>query len=933
MNTLWILLALAADAAPHLVAQANPSAHVDGLWFSPDGTFLAAVHSDGSLRVWSVAGRGVVLDTTLDYAAGELVFDATNTKLTVAFEHPQSESAGEVIDLITGERSVTQSVEPGPVGESPPEIVYEGPNFRVAQMQVFEKGIVGGRGDAWVWCGSEKANRSSDLYGDWVVLRNGGCYAAAVDAEAKHFAIGDFSEVRLFDFNTGLELYMRNSPAMASPDELEWLDGGRLLRVGALGRRYLWDLDTLRMLDEYEMRAEPTWKYDTDRQVGFAGIVVGAHRYVRPDENHDALRLFLQADVANIEDPPELGRVKLKGGLVHSLVGDQSGERVAATITWEDDPPRGRDPGDSAVMLWGPKAKPRWIEGAEPGVVVWRGDGLYTGTSAGIVRQHDPGTGDVVKSWQAHTGPVRSLALLAGGDLLTGGADGRLIRWEGERQVQELAAMSSVAAVTLIAPHPNRPYVAAVLSDGRTGLWHLERDAHVYLWQRKRGWLISRDDGLFDGSRRGVDMLVSVDEMEVVGLEASAQVNNRPDRILADLGLSNSAFIAHLEGLHQRRVRKAGVGARSGSRPSATLTGSTAGREAEVHWRVSDRDGDLAAVLLSVDGVLVSEIPVTGADAEGTTAFTLPEGTHQLELSAVDAEGAESPRRALAMKGEPFASWSTSLVFYVGFGVSDYARSDISLKWAHQDALDIGQAIAHHADDDARVRTWTNSEVTPAALAEARTFLESASPDDVLVLFVAGHGLYDDDGTWYYLPHGGDPGNLAGTAIPFSAFEDVLTETAALQKLFLLDTCESGERDPEDGVAQLGSGDFRPRSLRGLGVVPKGGLKTPKFSATDRFIYNDLSRRSGAIVFSSSRGNEDSLELDSLGQGLFTHAILEGFGDQEADENGDTRIDKLELLQFVERRVEELSAGRQHPVIDRDNLQQPFYFPVYEPPQ
>ena len=80
---------------------------------------------------------------------------------------------------------------------------------------------------------------------------------------------------------------------------------------------------------------------------------------------------------------------------------------------------------------------------------------------------------------------------------------------------------------------------------------------------------------------------------------------------------------------------------------------------------------------------------------------------------------------------------------------------------------------------------------------ETKDFLKDAKVDDIFVLFIAGHGMYSqgDDATYYYLTHNADLSNLSSTAADFDLIEDLLQGIKPRKKLFLMDTCESGEID------------------------------------------------------------------------------------------------------------------------------------------
>ncbi|HYJ10523.1 MAG TPA: hypothetical protein VEX18_15985, partial [Polyangiaceae bacterium] len=94
------------------------------------------------------------------------------------------------------------------------------------------------------------------------------------------------------------------------------------------------------------------------------------------------------------------------------------------------------------------------------------------------------------------------------------------------------------------------------------------------------------------------------------------------------------------------------------------------------------------------------------------------------------------------------------------------------------------------------------------------------------------------------------------------------------------------------------------------------------------FIYNDLLRRSGAIVISSSRGTELSFEDESIQNGYFTEEILRALTSSVADRNRDNVVTPSELSKHVQAAVANATRGAQHPVVDHNNTVVELAFPV-----
>jgi len=87
-------------------------------------------------------------------------------------------------------------------------------------------------------------------------------------------------------------------------------------------------------------------------------------------------------------------------------------------------------------------------------------------------------------------------------------------------------------------------------------------------------------------------------------------------------------------------------------------------------------------------------------------------------------------------------------------------------------------------------------------------------------------------------------------------------------------------------------------------------------------------RRTGAIVLSSSRGNEVSFETEEAQNGLFTEEILRALTSNVADGNHDGLLDDKELRTYVARAVARQSGDQQHPVVDTDNMDQRIELPI-----
>lgn len=207
--------------------------------------------------------------------------------------------------------------------------------------------------------------------------------------------------------------------------------------------------------------------------------------------------------------------------------------------------------------------------------------------------------------------------------------------------------------------------------------------------------------------------------------------------------------------------------------------------------------------------------------ARVATTVELTHGPNRIEIACVNTAGAESYR---ASRHIHYEGHVRQRLFYLGFGVSAYRDPDLSLGYAHKDAYDIADALAGPGGsvfDSIHTNVLQNAEVTLQAITEAKTFLADATVEDTVVLCIAGHGLHDTDrdSTYYFLPHGVRTESLKETPIPFALFEELLDSIKPRKKLFLMDTCMSGDMDDRErveGMALASSRGIVARAIRGM---------------------------------------------------------------------------------------------------------------------
>lgn len=477
---------------------------------------------------------------------------------------------------------------------------------------------------------------------------------------------------------------------------------------------------------------------------------------------------------------------------------------------------------------------------------------------------------------------------------------------------------------------------------GSISLLKLGSTHEVMLYAFSDEWAALTNDnggGYYDSSPQAGRYLAMSFNDTSFAIDQFAVRFNRPDVILSRLGASPEA-VAWYRRLYDRRLKKLGLtDADLGfdfAVPVARITSSKKIEStAQLEMSFEDKEQDLVSYQVYANDVplLAAEgAPLSGRQATASISVALLNGTNKIEVSARNRLGRESFRSPVVFVHQ---GSDKGALHVVTVGVSKYRDPALSLRYAAKDARDFA-TLAQRFRAYSKVITHSlfDEQVTPEALRALRDKLVAASPHDSLVVLVAGHGVHDrdEDNTFYYLTHGANLASLSTTAARFADIEMLLQGVPQRRKLLLLDTCESGELDEAD----FGSG---PTLVAG-GLISRG-IKRPKGSAAvhkdpprryllerERFIYNDLLRRTGAVVMSSSRGGELSYERNDLQNGVFTHSLMRALATPALDVDRDGWLDTRELLRHVADDVAKKTQGMQNPTIDRDNLQQRVALPL-----
>ncbi|MEO9966464.1 MAG: caspase family protein [Reichenbachiella sp.] len=447
-------------------------------------------------------------------------------------------------------------------------------------------------------------------------------------------------------------------------------------------------------------------------------------------------------------------------------------------------------------------------------------------------------------------------------------------------------------------------------------------------------------DFYYTSSKAAAKAIAFKSNNQVLPFEQLELKYNRPDVVADRIGYAPQKLIDSYKAAYDRRLKRLGFEeselGNSFDLPEVTIDYSDIPLETDqktITLKVSAKDKNHPIKKLQV---YANDVPVFGSEGvsisvaqsiEKELSFELSTGLNEIKVTAINTKGQESIPQKFEIQYT--ASYDKPSLYLVAIGVSDYQQSEYNLAFAAKDAQDLTQTLSgSSAYKEVLSKLIVNTNATDANILALKSFLAQAKVDDVIAIFIAGHGVLDKDYNYFFATNNMDFNNPANGGLSYAQIESLIDGISCRNKILLMDTCHSGELDNDDVVtvnaSAKRSGAVAFRSTGNIVKLKENSFGLQNTLELSKSLFGDLKKGTGATVISAAGGTEFAAEGMNSSNGLFTASFIEGITTRRADHDRDRAYSISEMRAWVSEQVIKKSKGNQVPTSREENLKNDF---------
>jgi WD40 repeat protein len=435
----------------------------------------------------------------------------------------------------------------------------------------------------------------------------------------------------------------------------------------------------------------------------------------------------------------------------------------------------------------------------------------------------------------------------------------------------QIALLQGSAKIICAAFSRDNRWLAVGYADGAVVLWDAKswrKLCQLYTFD-DGNWAIIDPQGRYDTSNAGdIDTLRWVIGDEIIALRQLKERYYEP------------ALLAKVLGYNDEPLRPVDDITDVKLFPTMTIIPPSAD-DTKLDITLTNRGGGIGTVKVLVNGKeFLADARGAKPDPAAKSArylvnlaesATLQRGRENLiEVISTNADGNLSSRsNAFSFFAPGTAMQRQPELYAIIVGISDYAGDKLKLRFAARDAESMAKAITLGAKRlFGTEKVHINKLITGSTLLPTKANIQQAfktmanqtNTDDILLVYLAGHGatLPSGNDTYCYLTNDAknisdiaDPVQRSKTAVTSDELRQWCTRIPALKQVMILDTCAAG--------AAAGT------------LIEKRDISGDQIRAIER-----LKDRTGFHILMGCAANARSYETSRYGQGLLTYSLLQG---------------------------------------------------------
>jgi WD40 repeat protein len=463
---------------------------------------------------------------------------------------------------------------------------------------------------------------------------------------------------------------------------------------------------------------------------------------------------------------------------------------------------------------------------------------------------------------------------------------------------------------------PNGEFVLSTANDFKTIIWDRLKSKSLYtrIQLENNDWLVYDEHYRFDGTPGAIEKLYFVCGLEVVELNQikdSLYVPNLVQRIM------NGESLDHLPKLSELNI--------CGVTPVVEpLENDKSGNQG---YRIIPRSGGVGDVDVYINGVVRLSTNAKKlkrkesnymlyVDKELLELYQIPGEETKVKVIAKTANNSISSRGVVIdIESDEKTTFKKPALHAIMIGVDDYKGDGLDLNYAAKDANDLQIVLQKSAqkffniDDTSRVhfynltvnRSGANGNekikgITPdsANIVKTINIIEKTSkPEDILLLFFAGHGEIVDKDQLLLLTSESSRDDFKG--LRMRELLELLNKVPAGKRVLILDACHSGAAINNMDMAQL----------TGKRDVKDAERQSQRLKELDK-----LASKSGFAIITASSSDQKALELPQYEHGLMTYALLNSMLNNKNALDEDNKLQLEKWLMATEEEVRKLNANQ-----------------------